>query len=196
MDWIIVVLIFIGIFSRSNKKKKQAEQRRNQAWQEAAAAMNRQEPARGHIPPKVRAEISQFVKEISADVIEDGIPTIREAVQDIRGTLPSKKPPRPVMPKKAAAQPEAPKAGSMHYAPADYQPMAAQRLETARIEGETHAEHAAHVDRIRADEQQSQAAQAREEILRSVNLKNLRNAVIMSEILGKPVSLRPRGSFR
>ena len=122
MDWIIVVLIFIGIFSRSNKKKKQAEQRRNQAWQEAAAAMNRQEPARGHIPPKVRAEISQFVKEISADVIEDGIPTIREAVQDIRGTLPSKKPPRPVMPKKAAAQPEAPKAGSMHYAPADYSP--------------------------------------------------------------------------
>ena len=201
MDWIIVVLIIIGIVSRSNKKKKQTQRRQQQAWQDAAAAMDAAEKPKGHIPPKVRTEISSFVKELGSDVLDNGIPTVREAVQEIRGALPTKKPPRPSMPKKAAPQPAAPAAGSLHYQPACYEPMAAQRLTAQRLttvhpEGETHEEHAAHVERIRAGEQQLQAAQSREEILRSVNLKNLRTAVIMSEVLGKPVSLRPRGQFR
>ena len=63
------------------------------------------------------------------------------------------------------------------------------------FEGESHEEHAEHLRRI--EEEEAQRRQEREALddLREANLDRLRAAVVMSEVLGKPVSLRPRVGY-
>lgn len=60
-------------------------------------------------------------------------------------------------------------------------------------QGETAAEHAEHRRRIAAEEERLRLETQRLEDVRRVNLDQLRAAVAMSEVLGKPLSLRPRG---
>ena len=67
--------------------------------------------------------------------------------------------------------------------------------EGSSFEGESHEEHAKHLRRIEEEE-----ALHRQELealndLREANLDKLRAAVVMSEVLGKPVSLRPRVGY-
>ena len=60
------------------------------------------------------------------------------------------------------------------------------------VEGETEAEHAAHRLRAAQEEQRIHIERAAEQAQMEVNLQALRSAVVMKEILDKPVSLRPR----
>ena len=58
-------------------------------------------------------------------------------------------------------------------------------------EGESEAEHRAHMEKTRAEEQMAaRAEQAQQKP--AVTREELRRAVVMSEVLGKPVSLRGR----
>ena len=61
------------------------------------------------------------------------------------------------------------------------------------VEGETEAEHAAHRLRAEAAEALRDRAEENRQALAAMNLQALRSAVVMKEILDKPVSLRPRG---
>ena len=63
---------------------------------------------------------------------------------------------------------------------------------TISTQGESRAEHAQHRRRILEEEARLQAEKDALEELRSANLEKLRSAVIMSEVLGKPVALRGR----
>lgn len=65
-------------------------------------------------------------------------------------------------------------------------------LDDHREEGETRAEHAAHLDRRDAQLREQEAAQSRAEALRRAHTAELRRAVVMKEVLDKPVSLRTR----
>ena len=60
------------------------------------------------------------------------------------------------------------------------------------VEGETVAEHSMHRQRAAQAEAQAQIEQEALQALRAANLQALRNAVVMKEILDKPVALRPR----
>lgn len=62
-------------------------------------------------------------------------------------------------------------------------------------QGESEAEHAEH--RLRAAAEEAARRQEHEALreLRAANRDKLRTAVVMSEVLGKPVSLRPRTGY-
>ena len=64
---------------------------------------------------------------------------------------------------------------------------------TISTQGESAAEHAEHRQRILAEEARLREQQQTLQELRHLNRQKLRSAVVMSEVLGKPVSLRPRG---
>ena len=64
----------------------------------------------------------------------------------------------------------------------------------AHTEGETHAEHRRHVEALhRREAEETRAAQAAVD-LAAMNVQRMRQAVIMAEILDKPVALRTRRS--
>ena len=63
-------------------------------------------------------------------------------------------------------------------------------------QGESAEEHAEHHRRIEEEEAQRQQERDALADLREANLDRLRAAVVMSEVLGKPVSLRPRTGYR
>lgn len=67
---------------------------------------------------------------------------------------------------------------------------------TRSTQGERAAEHAAHQKRMR--EEEAEALRAAESVreARQLKLEELRGAVVMSEVLGKPVALRPRNPRR
>ncbi|MBP3409442.1 MAG: hypothetical protein J6J78_08460 [Clostridia bacterium] len=64
---------------------------------------------------------------------------------------------------------------------------------TISTQGESAAEHAEHRQKILAEEAKLREQQQTLQELRHLNRQKLRSAVVMSEVLGKPVSLRPRG---
>ena len=62
----------------------------------------------------------------------------------------------------------------------------------AHTEGETYEEHRRHVEELnRREAEESRAILAAEE-LHALNLQKLRSAVVMAEVLDKPVALRRR----
>ena len=182
MDGLIVLLIIIGVvtsISKSNKKKKAAGAQRKVEQPSPA------QPKAGTTKiPYTREEWEQFLKE-----------------EDI---------PRPkAQPKPAAAKPEdgAKAAAAVlqkRRAQAAQQNVAAPVCEVSgsialdpkqSVEGETEAEHAAHRLRAKQEEQRIHVERAAEQALAEVNLQTLRSAVVMKEILDKPVSLRPRRRY-
>ena len=182
LDGLIVLLIIIGVvtsISKSGKKKKAAE-----AQKKAAKAFPAQPKAGTTKIPYTREEWEQFLKE-----------------EDI---------PKPkAQPKPAAAKPEdvAKAAAAVlqkRRAQAAQQNVAAPVREASgsialdpkqSVEGETEAEHAAHRLRAKQEEQRIHVERAAEQALAEVNLQTLRSAVVMKEILDKPVSLRPRRRY-
>lgn len=62
-------------------------------------------------------------------------------------------------------------------------------------QGEQPLEHARHQARVAAREAQLRRERESMEALRNLRLEKLRAAVVMSEVLGKPVALRPRGRY-
>ena len=167
MDGLIVLLIVIGVIaniSKSSKKKKQAE--RKSAQPEPVA------PSAARVSSS-RRELQQRLTKNIAQIYEE------------RAKQPLKAAPRPKpTARKTAApvsQPAPAYSGSLHLSP------------DQGIEGETEAEHAAHLIKVEAEQALRDSAQDAREALAAMNLQALRNAVVMKEILDKPVSLRPRG---
>ena len=65
-------------------------------------------------------------------------------------------------------------------------------MEHIHTEGETHEEHRRHVEILRQREREETLAAEAATELAEMNLQKLRRAVVMAEILDKPVSLRRR----
>ena len=173
MDGLIVLLIVIGVIARISKsnKKKAAEAARRQEQDEKI--------------PYSREEWDAYLK-------AEGIPARPKAKAKPVAAVPTA-PAKPVkaqakpaaQPVKAAAAPipatpSAPGTGSIRMDPSQ------------GVEGETVAEHSMHRQRAAQAEAQAQIEQEALQALRAANLQALRNAVVMKEILDKPVALRPR----
>lgn len=184
MNWIIVLLIVIGVISRAGKKKRQQQ---------------------ASFDKTVRLK-SGDVERI-AEVIQK---TIRDFEGERKGELPPRRPEQP-----AAKPPYTREEWQKRFAAPKPQPagmpMADKAAPTAAsikalengvtgsmqlppegMEGESPLEHAAHRQRVIADEERIHREHEQLRELRSINLQKLRSAVVMSEVLGKPVSLRPR----
>ena len=180
MDGLIVLLIIIGVvtsISKSNKKKK------------AAAAQKRAEEPSSAQPKAGTTKIPYTREEWEA------------FLADAEGEAAAK----PAPAKKAAAKPAAPKpAPQKRRAQAVQQSVAAPVHKASgsialdpkqSVEGETETEHAAHRLRAKREDMRIGVERAAEQALAEVNLQTLRSAVVMKEILDKPVSLRPRRRY-
>jgi len=64
---------------------------------------------------------------------------------------------------------------------------------TVSTQGESAAEHAEHRKKLLEEEAHLREQHETLQELRHLNRQKLRRAVVMSEVLGRPVSLRPRG---
>ena len=177
MDGLIVLLIIIGVISsisKSNKKKKKAAEAQRKA-EKPSSAQSKPDAAK---IPYTREEWAEFLK-------EEGVP---EAVVQ----------PKPAAAKAAAPAPKKRRAKAVQSvadAPnaASTGPIAPDPRQG--VEGETEAEHAAHRLRAAREEARIQIERAAEQVQTEVNLQTLRSAVVMKEILDKPVSLRPRRRY-
>ena len=167
MDGLIGILILIGIFSSFSKKKKQKAQKK--AVQARPAGPNpepRPEKAAGQMKiPFTREEWDSFLADME--------PQAKKSM------------PLPVKPAKAKKTAKAPEPVLLldHDEPEG----------TVSTQGESTAEHAEHRQKILAEETRLREHQETLQELRHMNRQKLRQAVVMSEVLGKPVSLRPRG---
>ena len=192
LDGLIVLLIIIGVvssISKSGKKKKKAAEAQKKAEKSASA-----QPKAGATKiPYTREEWAQFLKEegvpetraqinsAAAKTQEAAKPTAAkpEDVARVATAILQKRKAQAAQPSVAAPVREA--AGSIALDP------------TQGIEGETEAEHAAHRLRAEAAQALRDSAEETRQALAAMNLQTLRSAVVMKEILDKPVSLRPRG---
>ena len=194
MDWIVVLLIVIGAIVNSSKKKQQAQKKAEKSWQNAADALDRVEESRpkGRISPAAKKELTDFFKSFGGEVLDEighGIPGAVKAFSERKSVnMPRKE--AVSQPAAAIGKPAPAMGGSLNYVPAEYVPMASAQLKPDRPEGESFAEHAAHLDRMRAEEEHIHSARAQAAELRNMNLRRLRQAVIMSEVLDRPVALR------
>ena len=205
MDGLVVLLLIIGLIARVSKSKKKTEQsRKRQAGfndaaeltgdgakpspaKKAAKVLEVMDEAAGQIKiPYTKEEWSKFLKESGASAEKQ--PSRDPAAKRTAKALLRSGDPALISQMKAAQPKDSAAEGQV------FEKLAAQRLRPAQqhLEGESHKEHAAHRQRI-ADEE-TRLHREREELreLRNVNLKKLRSAVVMSEVLGKPVSLRGR----
>lgn len=237
MDWIIVLLIIIGVASKAGKKKKQQAQKA--AKQREAGFREFAEARQGGA-----GRLADALKEISEGVVDELGDELPEAIrslsaQEKRSQVPPKETggadmPKQTPPKKlpyskeewlkrftdpnrpdgdAAEVPQntnrhapQPKAHSKTLEAASADAASASTMDSAMgsvtfpraasaadfMEGESPLEHAAHRQRVIAEEERVRREHAQLRELRSANLQKLRSAVVMREILDKPVSLRPR----
>jgi len=178
LDGLIVLLIIIGIISRvskSNKKKQEAAKKaRAKAFADAADAVRN-----------------------AKKVIEPARRTAQQAVQAVSRELPFTQADWDAFlqcsGQKAAEGVPSPQKPSPEGRASRRQPLPEGVSPALRsTQGESESEHRGHVDRIAAEEKrEAESLQARQN-LRAANRQKLREAVIMSEILGKPVALRTR----
>lgn len=190
MDGLISILIIIGLaaFSSSRKKKKKAQEKataRDRAFKEASQTIEQ-----AKIP---------FSREEWDALLKAQKPSEDAAKPKAAPAKPRAKPAKPAKPANTAKPANAAKPAEPRPAPVVPAATPALRIEddapegTVSTQGESIAEHAAHVARIHAEESRLLQTQQMLQTLRGLNRQKLRDAVVMSEILGKPVSLRPRG---
>lgn len=207
MDWLIVLLIVIGVISRASKKKKQQAQKQ---FQQRQAGFDE------------AAELQQGGANRLAEVLRDVSKELEDELAPHRSSKPAKpaaqlpytkeewqklfaapKPqPKPVdkpkaapaaTPTEASATPTAAPIKALESKALERGVTGSIQLPLEAMEGEAPLEHAAHRQRVIADEERLHQEHAQLRELRSANLQKLRSAVVMSEVLGKPVSLRARG---
>lgn len=175
MDELIGLLVFICIFAFSASKKKKKSREKNDPPQRTSSAQ------KGTFQTKVpfsKDEWTNFLKEL-------------ESNGSAQSSRPSKGKPAPAKQNTAApakrtspepAEPAAP-IGALQPEHADG---------AIPTQGESDAEHALHLEQMRAAEQAQQEEHEALLELRRMNREKLRSAVVMSEVLGRPVSLRSR----
>lgn len=183
LDGLIALLIIIGIvtsISKSSKKKKAAEAQRK-AEKPAPA-----QPKAGAVKiPYTREEWAEFLKEegVPEAVVQPKPAAQPEKAVEAASPAPQKRRAKVVQAVAAAPKPVPATTGSIALDPRQ------------GVEGETEAEHAAHRLRAEREEARIQIERAAEQVQTEVNLQTLRSAVVMKEILDKPVSLRPRRRY-
>ena len=183
LDGLIALLIIIGIvtsISKSGKKKKAAE-----AQRKAEKASPAQPKPGATKIPYTREEWAEFLKEegIPEAVVQPKPAAQPEKAVKAASPAPQKRRAKVVQAVAAAPKPAPATTGSIALDPRQ------------GVEGETEAEHAAHRLRAKQEEQRIHVERAAEQALAEVNLQTLRSAVVMKEILDKPVSLRPRRRY-
>ncbi len=182
MDGLIVLLIIIGVvtsISKSNKKKKAA------AAQKRAEEPSSAQPKAGTTKiPYTREEWEAFLADAEGEAAAKPAPAKKAAAKPAAPKpAPQKRRAQAVQQSVAAPAPAAMSTGSIALDPKQ------------SVEGETETEHAAHRLRAEREEQRIHVERAAEQALAEVNLQALRSAVVMKEILDKPVSLRPRRRY-
>lgn len=182
MDGLVVILIIIGIVSRLNKKKQQEKARKAQQMADAFAQAFPE--AEKEVPKPAKAVKKAPKPEIKIpDPVQKAADSVLKAVeQEIPFT---KEEWAKFIADKGISAPKAP-APKKQPLPEGFSPA------LKSTQGESEAEHRRHIEKIAAEEKQlhQQAENLRE--MRSMNRQKLRQAVIMSEVLGKPVALRKR----
>ena len=166
LDGLIALLIIIGIVTSISKSSKKKK---------AAQAQKAARPAAqsGEVRiPYTREEWAQFLE-------QESIPKPKAPPKPA-----AKKPPEPA-PQATTPMPKP--------VPAESGSIAVDPMQG--VEGETEAEHAAHRMRAAHEEARRRSECAEAQAVAQVNLQALRSAVVMKEILDKPVSLRPRRRF-
>jgi len=199
MDGLIVILLIIGLVSGIGRKKKKEEHRRRQAgFNEAAGSQGKGASPSPAVAPKAGSESPEQVRipytreEWSKFLKENALSGPKEAAR--------KDSARTVLRSGDAAPISGPEAGQPKRESGEgqeFQKLHAQRLDAEKLrpdakhrEGESYAEHAGHKLRIAAEEEKLRREREELQELRNVNLKKLRAAVVMSEVLGKPLALR------
>lgn len=222
MDWIIVLLIIVGVVSRAGKKKRQQAQKQamqRQAGFDEAARLQQGGASRlaetlKDVGAELKAELQDELESGLMDELPPPVQKLAGQVAQERGAAgqPAAKLPYTKLPytkeewQKLFASPDAAQAKPIEAqagpieapvkAPANDKTIMTSVItgsDTGAVEGETPLEHAAHRQRVLAEEARIHREHAQLRELRSANLQKLRSAVVMSEVLGRPVSLRPRG---
>ena len=184
LDGLIALLIIIGIvtsISKSSKKKKAAE-----AQRKAEKPSPAQPKAGAAKIPYTREEWEEFLKEEGVpEAIVQPKPTAAKPVKAAKAAVP--------VPQKRRAQAVPQSVAAPVHAAASGGSIALDPLQG--VEGESEAEHAAHRLRAEREEARIRTERAAEQVQTEVTLQTLRSAVVMKEILDKPVSLRPRRRY-
>ena len=182
LDGLIVLLIIIGVvtsISKSNKKKKAAA-----AQKRAEVPSPAQQKAGPTKIPYTREEWEQFLADAEGEAAAKPAPAKKAAAKPAA--------PKPAPQKRKA---NAPQMNVAAPAPAAMSTGSIALDPRQSVEGETEAEHAAHRLRAAQEDMRIGVERAAEQALAEVNLQTLRSAVVMKEILDKPVSLRPRRRY-
>lgn len=197
MDGLIVLFIIMGIVSSLKKKKKKQEEKLKQYQRDNTFAEVFPEGADDEIlqTEKIAKKAAEAAKKIPEPVKKAAAPVIREAAKAAAQEIPftkeewdkflgsiGEKKPAAV---KAEVQPSPEGRISLKQAmPEGFSP----KLKSTQ--GESEEEHRKHLEKIARQEKlrQEKLETARE--IRSMNRQKMRQAVVMSEILGKPVALR------
>lgn len=204
MDGLIVLFIIMGIVSSLKKKKKKQEEKlkqyqRDNTFAEVFPEGEDDEILQTEKIAKKAAEaakkIPEPVKKAAAPVIKQAAPVIREAAKAAAQEIPftkeewdkflgsiGEKKPAAV---KAEVQPSPEGRISLKQAmPEGFSP----KLKSTQ--GESEEEHRRHLEKIARQEKLRQEKLETAQEIRSMNRQKMRQAVVMSEILGKPVALR------
>lgn len=192
MESLLSILLIVGLvaLSSSNRKKKaqrkQAQQKR--AFAEAAQ-MNGQDKK-----SRAMEEWQNFLKETAGGAAVPA--TMQSAVKKqpdrMQQTGTAKTPAK--LSFKAAA-PKVVQASRPKPAPAPEVSEVSMQVSMEGMistQGESAEEQAAHLAKIHTEEERLHQTQQTLQEIRNLNRKKLRSAVVMSEVLGKPVSLRSR----
>ena len=182
LDGLIVLLIIIGVvtsISKSNKKKKAATAQKRA--EEPSPAQPKAGPTK---IPYTREECEQFLADAEGEAAAKPAPAQKAAAKPAA--------PKPAPQKRKA---NAPQMNVAAPAPAAMSTGSIALDPRQSVEGETEAEHAAHRLRAAQEDMRIGVERAAEQALAEVNLQTLRSAVVMKEILDKPVSLRPRTRY-
>lgn len=178
MDSLIGILILIGIFSSFSKKKKQKAQKQTAQTQSPV-------PQPAPKPEKLSGQTKiPFTKEEWDAFLEDVEQQEKTPAPQPAKSVKAVKPAKAVKAAKAAKIPD-PVLLLDHDEPEG----------TVSTQGESAAEHAEHQQKVLAEEARLREHHETLQELRHLNRQKLRSAVVMSEVLGKPVALRPR-SYR
>ena len=189
MDGIIVLLMIIGIISKINKNKKKKEAARKARQMENAFAEVSAMQAKPAKPiPKPAEAVKKPAPVKAARPAPVKIPFTKEEWAQFLADEPMDKAGASAEGVSAAPGPSPEgRASRRQPRPEGFSPA------LRSTQGESEAEHKKHVERIVEEEKRMKTAAQAQHKLRSMHRQKMREAVIMSEVLSKPVALRPRG---
>ena len=185
----ILIVVFIALSGKNKKQPRQGQPTATDAGKPA-----RRVPASGNLTvdqlrEAARARLETFVGQEAAPVAQMSPEARREARRQARAAQPA--------PVEAAVKPD-PQAVRMPLGASllDDEGCVGGSMDHDHDEGESRREHAQHVEAAKRREASEMLERAEAERRQTVNTRRLRQAVVMAEVLDRPVALRPRGCGR